>query len=91
MSSRAKIFDKRHIMSSNGHIELRYVIVTTLKISNYIWQMELTLSNRDPLRYRMLLGREALTGRVLVDPSLSCNQSKLKLETLYDIYSGKGE
>jgi ribosomal protein S6--L-glutamate ligase len=89
--SRAKIFDKRRIMSSNGHIELRYVIVTTLKISNYIWQMELTLSNRDPLRYRMLLGREALTGRALVDPSLSCNQSKLKLETLYDLYSGKGE
>lgn len=85
--SKAKVIDERHIMSSNGHKELRYVIATTLKIANNLWKIELTLSNRDPLRYRMLLGREALAGRVLVDPSLSCNQKKINVDRLYEIYS----
>ena len=53
----APIVDVRHIMSSNGHNELRYVIMTTLSIGSASWEIEMTLSNRDPLKYRMLLGR----------------------------------
>lgn len=69
-SCEAKVIDERHIMSSNGHIENRYIIETTLIIANQSWKIEISLSNRDPLRYRFLLGREALKNRIVVDPSL---------------------
>lgn len=76
VTCRAPIVDERHIMSSSGHIEHRYVIQTTVAIGNQQWPIEVTLSNRDPLRYRMLLGREALNNRVLIDPTLTCHQKK---------------
>ena len=82
----APLIDERHIMSSNGHIESRYVIETTLVIAHESWTIEVTLSNRDPLRYRFLLGREALKNRIVIDPSLHCHQKnmqKKKIEKLY--------
>lgn len=83
---RAPIIDQRHIMSSNGHKEHRYVIKTTLAMGDQPWEIELTLSNRDPLRYRMLLGREAINDRVLIDPSLSCHQGKMLNSVLHKHY-----
>lgn len=68
----APLVDKRRIMSSSGHIEHRYVIQTLLVMGDQSWPIEITLSNRDPLRYRLLLGREALRKRVVIDPNLSC-------------------
>ncbi|OGO94072.1 MAG: hypothetical protein A3F41_04790 [Coxiella sp. RIFCSPHIGHO2_12_FULL_44_14] len=64
----AEIIDERWIMSSNGHKEHRFVIKTPLKMGARQWDIELTLSNRDPLRFRMLLGRSAMQGRVVIDP-----------------------
>ena len=55
-------------------------------ISDQQWEMEVTLSNRDPLRYRLLLGREALSNRVLVDPSLSCHQKKISYKKALKLY-----
>lgn len=72
----ALVIDERYIMSSNGHKERRYVIETELVLGSKSWPIELTLSKRDPLRYRLLLGREALNHHVIVDPSLSCQQGK---------------
>ena len=69
---KAPLIDQRRIMSSSGHIEHRYVIETTLVIADQAWLIEVSLSNRDPLRYRLLLGREALKRHVLIDPTLSC-------------------
>lgn len=63
-----RLVDVRGVMSSNGHIEERCVIQTQLQFANQSWSIELTLSNRDPMRFRMLLGREALKRHVLVDP-----------------------
>jgi ribosomal protein S6--L-glutamate ligase len=63
------IFDKRTVKSSNGSSEKRYVILTSLTLSGQSWDIELTLTNRDSMGYRMLLGREAMHGRILVDPS----------------------
>ena len=82
----AKVIDERPIMSSNGHIENRLVIKTQLKIADYEWSIEVTLSNRDPLRYRMLLGRESLADRVLIDPSINCNQRKIKKSEVFKRY-----
>jgi hypothetical protein len=56
------------VKSSSG-LEQRYVIQTNLKIGDAIWPIEMTLTNRDSMGFRMLLGREAMSGRVLVDPA----------------------
>lgn len=75
---RALVVDERDIMSSNGHKEHRYIIQTTLKIGEHHYSIQLSLSNRDPLTFRLLLGREALNKRMIVDPSLVYQQRKIK-------------
>lgn len=69
ISCHAPVVDQRMIISSNGSKELRYVIETSLSMAGHEWNIELTLSSRDQLRFRLLLGREALNKRVLIDPS----------------------
>ncbi|CAM4070368.1 ATP-dependent zinc protease [Shewanella aquimarina] len=68
---KAPVHDSRRIKSSNGEVEQRCVIETTLKLGEHEWPIELTLSNRQDMTYLMLLGREAMGDRVLVDPSES--------------------
>ena len=53
----APVFDKRRVKSSSGNSELRYVIKTVLSIAENTWEVELTLTNRDSMGHRMLLGR----------------------------------
>lgn len=79
----AEVIDERHIMSSNGHIENRYVITTSILLGHQQWNIELTLSDRDPLRFRMLLGREALKGRVVIDPNRKLLQKSPKKSFLH--------
>ncbi|EDM28879.1 possible ribosomal protein S6 modification protein [Lentisphaera araneosa HTCC2155] len=67
----APVIDKRLIKSSNGTTERRYVIRTPISYNGESWEVELTLTNRDSMGYRMLLGREAMHDRILVDPSSS--------------------
>lgn len=65
------MIDKRVVKSSSGVSETRYVVGATIRVGNENWDVELTLANRDSMGYRMLLGREAMSGRILVDPSIS--------------------
>lgn len=65
----APIIDYRAVMSSNAQLEKRYVISSIIILGGKSWEIEITLSNRDPLRFRMLLGRQALNSRVLIDPA----------------------
>ena len=51
----AKLIDKRVVKSSSGFREQRYVIQTILKIGNDNWAIEMTLTNRDSMGFRMLL------------------------------------
>ncbi len=67
----AEVLDKRVVKSSSGIAEKRYVIKTTLEHDGKNWPIEMTLTNRDSMGYRMLLGREAMIGRILVDPAAS--------------------
>lgn len=72
----AVVKEKRDVTDSGGHAENRYVIDATLNIGNMTFIAEMTLTNRDNMRYRMLLGRNALRRRFLVDPSKSFLLSK---------------
>lgn len=67
----AKVLDERLIRSSNGQITKRYVIRTRLKLGSRTWPIDLTLSRRDEMGFRMLLGRTALRGRTLIDAAAS--------------------
>ena len=84
------IVDKRVVKSSSGISETRYVILATLKMGDQAWEIELTLANRDSMGYRMLLGREAMSGRMLVDPAISFCQGQVTSDTLNKHY-GKRE
>lgn len=86
VSCEAIIYDQRHIMSSNGHKEHRYIILTSLRLGNRMHTIQLSLSNRDPLTFRLLLGREALAKRVLIDPSTPCRQGIYKRADIERLY-----
>jgi ribosomal protein S6--L-glutamate ligase len=86
VACKAPIIDRRLVMSSNGHKEHRFVIATILELAGQDWEIEITLSNRDPLTFRMLLGREALNGRVLIDPSHSLRHGNLTKKHLNSLY-----
>jgi len=62
------IVDYRWITSSTGHRQKRFIIHTTLKIGEFSSLIELSLANRDEMGFRMLVGRNALKGNILVDP-----------------------
>lgn len=66
---KALLKDIRRIKSSNGEIQSRYVVETTLLLGGKSWPIELTLSDRSDMSYLMLLGREGMKDLLLVDPS----------------------
>ena len=67
----AALVDRRMVSDSGGHRERRYVIETDVILGNRRRRFEFTLTNRDSMRFRVLLGRSALAGVYRVDPSAS--------------------
>lgn len=67
----ARVIDERTVTSSGGHREKRFVISTALTVGAESWPIELTLTNRDEMGFRMLLGRRAMHRRLVVDPARS--------------------
>lgn len=83
----APLIDKRIVKSSSGYREKRYVIKSELKVGDARWHVEITLTNRDSMGFRMLLGREAMSGRIIVDPEqryLLGQPTAEKLKEYYD-------
>lgn len=80
------VVDRRTIRSSNGTSERRYVIRVPMFLGGQSWDVELTLTNRDTMGYRMLLGREAMQGRMLVDPSAHFNLGDLSITEVRKMY-----
>ncbi|MFH7242470.1 MAG: ATP-dependent zinc protease [Spirulina sp.] len=71
ISVEAVLLEERWVRNSGGQEELRPVIETTVQVGEHIWPMELTLTNRDVMGFRLLLGRQAVRQRYLVDPGHS--------------------
>ena len=67
----SKVVDQREVTDSGGHREKRYVISTPIKLGQHIWQAEFTLTNRETMLFRMLLGRDALKNLFIVNPARS--------------------
>lgn len=70
ISCRAPLLERRVITDSGGHKEQRYVIRTTLILAGVKKKIDLTLTNRATMKYRMLIGRSALED-FYIDPSQS--------------------
>ncbi|MCB0377532.1 MAG: ATP-dependent zinc protease [Bdellovibrionales bacterium] len=75
---RARVVDYRKVKSSNGQSELRPVIISDIELMDQKWPIEITLTNRDEMGFRMLLGREAFKKRFLVDAGNSFFGEKMK-------------
>ncbi len=80
----APVVDRRNVTSSNGETELRYVIAAEIEMGERRWPVEVTLTNRETMSYRMLLGRTAIEGDMVVDP----NQSFAQPRRSFDLYKG---
>lgn len=84
------VIDKRLVKSSSGISETRFVVSSPIKLGEKIWDIELTLANRDSMGFRMLFGREAMIDRVIVDPSLVCTLGEVS-DSVIKTYYGKKE
>jgi hypothetical protein len=72
----AAVKDRRVVRDSGGHEELRYVIDTEVKIGEDRFRAEMTLTDRDTMAFRVLLGRTALRARYVIHPGRSYLQGK---------------
>ena len=67
----ARVLEFRRVRSSNGRVERRPVITTSLQVGETTFPIEVTLTSRDEMGFRMLLGRSATRRRFVVDPGRS--------------------
>lgn len=67
-SCEAEVVDQRGVRDSGGHEEQRPFIATTARLGGFEWTIHLSLTNRESMKFRMLLGRQALAGCFVVDP-----------------------
>ena len=83
------LVDQRMVSDSGGHRELRFVIETLMVLGPHQWPIEMTLTNRDSMRFRMLIGRRAMKSRLHVNPAVSYLAGKLDYQNLYQLHSNQ--
>lgn len=76
----ADVVDQRLVTDSGGHEEKRYVIFTPITIAGQTWPIEITLTERENMLFRMLLGRSALRHRFIVNPARSFVTTRVKIK-----------
>ncbi len=69
VTTTARLMSKKTVKSSSADKERRVVIKTKFGLGGKLWKIKLTLTNRSSMSYLMLLGREAMKDRIIVDPS----------------------
>jgi hypothetical protein len=74
----ANVVDKRIVTDSGGHDEERFVIETPITIAGQTWPIEITLTERESMLFRMLLGRSALRKRFIINPARSFVTTKVR-------------
>jgi hypothetical protein len=72
----ARCVDTREVTSSSGEASLRPVVLATIDVAGTPHEIELTLTRRDEMGFRMLLGRNAMAGMYTIDPALSYVQGR---------------
>ena len=72
----APIKDRRIVSDSGGHKQHRYVIETQLILGKKTIKAEMTLTNRDSMLFRMLIGRTTMSDQFIIDPHASFLQGK---------------
>jgi hypothetical protein len=77
----ARVHERRNVRYSSGDAKLRPVILTTIEIFGESWEVELTLTRRDAMGFRMLQGRQAVRGHIDVDPGRSFLNGRRGKET----------
>ncbi len=85
----AKQLEQRNVKNSGGISHRRYVIQTRILLAGRSWPIELTLANRDQMKFRMLIGRSSMSGNLLVDPQLSFLAGRMSPLTLYSVEGEK--
>ena len=71
-----RILEYRKVKSSTGHTEKRPVIITPISLMGITWLIEITLTDRSDMGFRMLLGRESFRKKFLIDAGNSHYGSK---------------
>ena len=79
----APVTDRRWVSDSGGHREFRYVIEATVHLGGRVWPVEISLTDRDNMMFRMLLGRTAIKGHMMVDPMRSYVAGKLSRKAYF--------
>lgn len=80
---KARVIDNRRVTDSGGHTEDRIFVETRVQIGDLVRTIELTLTERHNMLFRMLLGRTALMPDIVVDPCKSYHAGKLNARALY--------
>jgi hypothetical protein len=86
----APVLERRRVKDSGGHVEQRYVIQTEAVLRGAVWTINVTLTNRDTMRFRMLLGRTGIEKRFVVDPGRSYLNGRALAKTYAVSKSKKG-
>ena len=77
VSCESEIIDVRVVKDSGGHGEERFFIKTPIKLNDKIWDIEMSLTNRENMMFRMLLGRTGLvSGNLIVDSAIDYTVGK---------------
>ena len=71
----APVAEFREIRSSDGQVEERPIVQTTMRLGEEHWEIDVSLTNRDQMGFRMFIGRSALKRRYVVDPGRSYRRS----------------
>lgn len=71
VTTSALLLKYTNVKNSGGHVQRRPVIKTIVELGGKQWEIEMTLTNRDSMGFRMLLGRQSVRGLFLVDPGRS--------------------